>query len=301
MAKQETISFFEFTRKFNNEETCRNHLFRIRWPEGFECPKCKNKTYYLLKKHNRFQCTACKYQASVTAGTIMDRTRIPLVKWFWAMYLVGTDKRGYSALSLSREMDISYKAAWFLLQRIRKAMMDRDWDYSLSGTVELDDAFFGSSGKGGKRGRGTSKTKVIVGLSVNSDGLPDFIKMEVLRDLRHDTIAGFAHINIKEGSVISTDAYRSYIKLTREGYGHQPKVFDPKTDSEHLKWLHTIVSNAKAFINGTFHGLDGKHLPLYLAEFCFRFNRRRQRSELFNRIVRACSVAGQFSYAELTL
>ena len=126
MAKQESISFFEFIKKYNNEEVCQEHLFHLRWPNGYECPKCGNKTYYPIKGRKLYQCTACRYQASVTAGTVMDRSHIKLEKWFWAIYLVSTDKRGYSAMTLHKQLGIGYKAAWYMLQRIRTAMMERD-------------------------------------------------------------------------------------------------------------------------------------------------------------------------------
>lgn len=300
MAKQESIGFLDFKNKFNREEACREHLFKMRWPDGFKCPRCGHDRCYVVSTRNLYECTECHYQASVTAGTVMDKTRIKLQIWFWAIYLVGKDKRGISATMLSRELGLNYKSAWFLLHRIRKAMADRDSEYNLSGIVELDDAYFGSSDEGGKRGRGTDKAKVVVGLSLNSAGRPQYIKMQVVDDLKRETIAEFAHNNILAGSTISSDAYRSYYQLIKEGYKLEAKVFNPKENPEHLKWLHTIVSNAKAFINGTFHGLDKKHLQQYLDEFCFRFNRRWFGGELFNRIVNACIISHKITYAELT-
>lgn len=300
MAKQEALSFMEFKSKFNSEDACREHLFKMRWPDGFRCPKCSNETYYVISTRNRYECTSCHYQASVTVGTVMEKTHIKLEKWFWAIYFVGRDKRGCSAMMLSKELEISYKAAWFMLHRIRKAMKDRDSKYLLAGVVGLDDAYFGAPEEGGKRGRGASKAKVIVGLSLNDEGHPQFLKMEIVNDLKKQTIAEFAHSNIESGSTISSDAYSSYQNLQEEGYILGAKVFNSKEDSEHLKWLHTIVSNAKAFVTGTFHGLDEKHLQRYLDEFCYRFNRRFFVSELFNRIVNSCITSQKIKYTELT-
>ena len=301
MSKQEPVSFFEFTQKYSDEDVCREHLFHLRWPSGFKCPKCGNESHYQIKRGSLYQCTACKYQASVTAGTVMDKSRIPLVKWFWAAHMVACDKRGCSAMMLKNKLGISYKSAWYLLKRLQTAMMERDWEYTLSGTVELDDAFFGSANEGGKRGRGTSKAKVVVGLSLTEKGNPKYIKMEVADDLTADSIVTFAQRNIMSGATISTDAYASYKQLQNNGYAHESKVFNPKVDKDHLKWLHTIVSNAKALINGTFHGLDKKHLDLYLSEFCYRFNRRFKPEELLNRLLFSCLSGLKISYAELTL
>jgi len=300
MAKQETYSFMDFKKIFNNEDACRKHLFIMKWPDGFKCPKCGNETYYEITTRNLYECSSCHYQASVIVNTVMERTHIKLEKWFWAIYFIGKDKRGCSATMLSKELEISYKAAWFMLHRIRKAMKDRDSNYLLAGVVELDDAYFGAPQEGGKRGRGTDKSKVMVGLSLNEKGNPQFIKMEVINDLKKETIAKFAQENIENGSTISSDAYRSYNSLKDEGFKLEAKVFNSKNDENHLKWLHTIVSNAKAFIAGTFHGLDDKHLQKYLDEFCFRFNRRFFEKELFNRIVNSCMNSQKLCFTELT-
>lgn len=201
---------------------------------------------------------------------------------------------------LAKELEISYKAAWFMLHRIRKAMQDRDSQYLLAGVVELDDAYFGAPDEGGKRGRGTSKAKVMVGLSLDDKGHPQYLKMQVVNDLKKETIAEFANTNVQAGSTISSDAYRSYIHLKKEGFKLNSKVFNPKEDEEQLKWLHTIISNAKAFIAGTFHGLDQKHLQRYLHEFCYRFNRRFFADELFNRILNSCVSSQKIKFTELT-
>jgi len=115
------------------------------------------------------------------------------------------------------------------------AMMERDWDYMLSGTVEVDDVFFGSADEGGKRGRGTDKTQVIVGLSLNEKGRPLYLKMESVNDLTKTSVGNFTSMNIVSGSTISTDAYSSYKHLRDEDYDHKPKKYNPKDDSEHLK------------------------------------------------------------------
>jgi len=271
----------------------------MRWSDGFQCPKCGHDKHYLLSTRNLYECTGCHYQASVTVGTVMEKTHLDLETWFWGIYLVGNDKRGTSATLLSKELGISYKAAWLMLHKIRKAMGERDSKYMLAGVVELDDAFFGAPDEGGKRGRGTNKTKVVAGVSLDSKGRPLNIKMQVVDSIDNKTVVDFAQSNIKAGSTISSDAYRAYCQLGKEGYIHEAKVFDHKNDSDHLKWLHVIISNAKAFILGTFHGLDGKHLQQYLDEFCYRFNRRYFKGEMLNRIVNTCLTSHKITYTEL--
>lgn len=300
MATQEKMSLLEFQNKFSTEEACRQHLFQMRWPEGFLCPKCGHERYYEIKTRHLFECTKCHYQTSVSAGTIMEKTRTELRVWFWAIYLVAHDKRGRSAISVSEELNISYKTAWLMLHKIRKAMGERDAQYMLNGIVELDDAFFGAPTEGGKRGRGTDKTPVLVGLSLSKQGYPLYLKMQVIPDVKKETVLEFAHTFIEAGATITSDAYRSYRQLAKEGFKHEAKEFNPKENPDHLKWLHTIVSNTKAFIAGTFHGLDVRHLQAYLNEFSYRFNRRHFKGELFNRLLKSCVSTPTITFTELT-
>ncbi|GHU58292.1 hypothetical protein FACS189444_1730 [Spirochaetia bacterium] len=173
-----------------------------------------------------------------------------------------------------------------MLHKIRTAMADRDARYQLAGMVEVDDTSFGGPKRGGKRGRGTEKTHVRVGVSLSGAGKPEYPKMAVSDDLTSKRLVTFAEKNITEGSTISSDAYRSYLKAFSEGtYMHEPQKFDAKGDTDHLRWLYTVVSNVKAFILGTSHGLDATHFQAYLDEFCFRMNQRFFAAQLFDRFL----------------
>ena len=298
MAKQKRIGFLEVQEQFGSEEACRKYLFELRWPNGFICPRCGCREYYQISTRNKYQCKSCRYQISVTAGTVMDRSHLDLRIWIWAIYLVARDKRGYSAMQLSTELSLPYNTAWFLLHRIRKAMAQRDDNYMLGGIVELDDTYFGKAKKGGKRGRGTAKTKVLVALSKDEDDNPQFVKMQVVPNLKGKTIGKFAKCSITEGAVVQSDAYRSYRKPLAENYLHDYQVFD--ADADMLHWLHIIIGNTKAFVLGTFHGLGKKHLQSYLDEFCYRFNRRMMHEEIFGRLACAVTASSPLRFADLT-
>ena len=151
MARAESITFEEFRTRFSTEEICRAELFRSRFPNGFVCPKCGCTEYYPVRGRNTFQCRACRHQTSVTAGTVMHRTHLPLTAWFWAIYLCATDKRGISAVQLSRTLGICYESAWYLLHRIRAAMGKSDEKYELSGIVEMGDGYIGRVTRNGRR------------------------------------------------------------------------------------------------------------------------------------------------------
>ena len=177
-------------------------------------------------------------------------------------------------------------------------MAERDSEYMLSGIVELDDTYFGAPTEGGKRGRGTEKAKVMVAVSKAEHGKPGYLKMKVVDNLKGKTIGDFANAYIVKGSIIQSDAYRSYRKPLADVFDHQHEVFD--SNSNTLKWLHTLVGNAKAFVNGTFPGLGDKHLQSYLDEFCYRFNRRGFRNQIFSRLLCAVAYSNILGYADLT-
>jgi transposase-like protein len=229
----------------------------------------------------------------------MHKTRTSLLVWFWAIYLVSNDKRGTSGAQLSQQFSISYPTAWLMLHKIRKAISNRDAKYTLAGIVEMDDTFIGAPTEGGKRGRGTEKTKVVASLSLNKSGHPLYLKMNVVEDIKASTLSEVACKTIVPGTAVSTDLFRSYNQLSKDGYIHLPKEFNYEDNPDHLKWLHTIISNAKFFIAGTYHGLGPKHLQFYLDEFCYRFNRRKFKGQLFNRLLNACASTSTVTYDEL--
>lgn len=287
--KGKPMGFVEFSEAYATEEACRQKVFEARWPDGFVCPKCGGQKCCYVTSKNCYQCQKCKHQTSPKVGTLMEKSPLAYRTWLWAIYLVATDKRGISAMELMRQLHVTYKTAWYLLHRIREAMGNADENCLLQGMVELDDTYFGGPGTGGKRGRGTDKTKSLAALSKDEEGRPQFLKFRVVPNLRGKTIGKFAVENIAQGAVIQSDAFRSYRKPLEEKWLHQWKVFE--ADGEMLAWLHIVISNAKAFVQGTFHGLDEKYLQRYLNEVCFRFNRRFQQPSLFDQLLFAVTAS----------
>ncbi|MDR3313506.1 MAG: IS1595 family transposase, partial [Oscillospiraceae bacterium] len=234
---------------------------------------------------NVYQCNKCKHHTTPKVGTLMEKSPLPYKTWLWAIYLVAVDKRGISAMALMRQLHVTYKTAWFLLHRIRAAMGSRDEKYLLDGCVEFDDSYFGGTHTGGKRGRGTDKTPVLLAVSKDKRGIARFMKLRVVPNLKGATVGKFAAETIAPGSTIESDALRSYQKALREKYNHNWQIFD--TEKEMLIWLHTIVSNVKEDILGTFHGVSRKYLQRYLDEIAYRFNRRFMQPVLFDHLLDA--------------
>jgi transposase-like protein len=293
------MTLIEFQTEFGTEEQCRECLFKKRWPGGFKCPKCGHAEHFNIKSRSLYQCKACSHQTSVTSGTIMDKTRTPLSKWFMAMYLLSSDKRGASALAISKPTGVAYFTAWTMCHKIRHAMGSRDATHKMDGIVEMDEAFFGAADEGGKRGRGAEKTAVMVSVSLTADGKPRFARMRVVDAVNSAAALSFAESTVAKGSEVRTDGLNIYPALGRNGYSLAQKEYSPKKQPGHLHWTHILISNAKAFIEGTFHGLDGIHLQRYLDEFCYRFNRRWMGGGVFSRLVMACAVSGKITYHEL--
>jgi transposase-like protein len=233
----------------------------------------------------------------------MHKTRTPLVKWFWAIYLTSTDKRGYSALALSRKLDIGIKCAWTMLHKIRKAMGTRDAEYQLAGLIQVDDAFFnGGVGKGGdKRGRGTSKVPVLVMAATRNEAIT-FAKMEILERVDGEHVQSILERHVSPEQKIKSDGLAVFNVVKGMGHTHTAEVVYPKQGApkyDALKWVNILVSNAKAFILGTYHGVMKKHLQRYLNEFCYRFNRRFWVGQGFDRLLLACANVNTITYAEL--
>ena len=297
--QQESIDLIAFMKRFQTEEQCREVLYRLRWPNGIVCPKCSSTRHYKVKSRHLYHCAQCQYQISATANTIFHKSQVPLVKWFAAIFLMAHDKRGVSGAKLSRDIGVSYPTAWLMLHKLRKAMSDRDSEYMLSRIVEVDDAYFGAPDDEGHRGRGTDKTPAVIALQVDETGRPEYLKMCVVENLKSETVTGAIAGMVTRGSEIRTDGLFSYRKLAEHEYTVKQEKFNLDSNPEHLFWLHKIVSNVKAFIAGTYHGLDKKHLQRYFDEFTYRFNRRKRPEELFMRLLQAGASAKPITWKQI--
>lgn len=246
-----------------------------------------------------FQCTACRHQTSLTAGTILHKTRTPLTTWFWTLFLVAHDKRGISAAAVSRELEVSYKTAWLLLHKIRHAMQKRDGHYMLQDIVEMDEAYFGGPGEDPKPGRGTNKAPVLVGMGLTSTGKPKYLKMVAVANVNQDTITRFVDEKVDPNATIVNDGFGAYRGIAKTRRTLTMK-FDPVNNPDHMEWAHKAISNAKAFIQGTYHGIKGKHLQAYLDEYDYRYNRRNFHGQWFGHLLTAAVSTKTKTFAELT-
>jgi hypothetical protein len=167
--KMQQVSLLDWQKRFSSEHACEKTLIKIRWPNGFICPRCNSMKKSYIKTRKVFQCSQCRHQVSITAGTLFHSTNLPMVKWFWAIYLTASDKGGISALRLAKHIGVSWPTARNMLKKIRKAMADRDSIYKLNKLIEFDDAYIGGK-KTGKRGRGAeSKQPILVAVETREE------------------------------------------------------------------------------------------------------------------------------------
>ena len=281
--KMPEASFFEWQRQFGTEADCLNHLKNMRWPNGFVCPRCGCDHGYDVTTRNTYECSQCHKQTSITADTLFHGSRIPLAKWFWAIYFLGSDKGSISALRLSKLIEVNWRTARLILSKLRTAMGHRDSLYRLSGVIEIDDALIGGRRKG-KRGRGAEgKTPVIV--AVESKGKrAGFIAMQAVDSVCHDTVNKFVAKHLNEQQEVHTDALPA-LNIIDNTQQHEAKVTPSELVDEWLPWVHIAIGNLKTFLLGTFHGVSGQYLQEYLDEFCYRFNRRKMEREIPNRLL----------------
>ena len=291
------LSLLEFQRRFSTEEACQQALEQARWPSGFACPRCGHREASRIATRRLLQCCACRYQVSLAAGTVFHKTRTPLVKWFWAIWMVARDKGGTSAMRLARQLELGYRTAWTMLHKLRKAMGQRDACYMLTGSIEMDDAYFGGKGNG-KMGRGTAKTPVVVMVEERGEHA-GFIGIKALTAASKKQLSAAAQQKIAPGQRVHTDGWTGYNGLSGLGHDHHAEIVPPHQAHEKLPWVHIAISNAKRFLLGTYHGVSPKYLQAYLDEYCYRFNRRAWEPTLTTRLITACVSANPVTLAEL--
>src|SRR5215467_4438345 len=203
-------SLREFQRQFAGEEACQKYLAACRWPDGFKCPKCGHQRAYVMTRV--WQCAACRHQVSLTSGTILHNTRLPLALWFWAAYLMTTDKRGISALLLQRQLELRrYETAWMMLHKLRRAMVNTARE-PLHGEVEIDEAWIGGF-HGGLRGsrqlRGRRAALVVVAVEKRGTA-SGRLRMAVIPDFKTTTLTTFMKQHLAPGATIYTDGLKQF-------------------------------------------------------------------------------------------
>jgi transposase-like protein len=282
----------EFQAKFASEEACQQYLAACRWPEGFACPRCNQRRAYELVKQRRWQCAGCRYQVSLTAGTILHNTKTPLSIWFWAAYLMTTDKRGVSALLLQRQFALGrYETAWMMLHKFRRAMVNMARE-PLRGEVEVDDTWIGGAQaglRGSRQLKGRKAALVIVAVE-KRDRISGRARMAVIPDFKRETLTAFLKQNVLPGSTIYTDGLKSFTGLQDAGFKHVSRIQPLRAELRRgaksvVPLADRAIGNLQQWLLGTYHGVSRNQLQVYLDEFVFRHNRRGQPMAAFQTLL----------------
>ena len=293
----------EITEMFSTDDKCRELLERLRWPNGAECPRCHSqKVVRLVASDKLFYCAECDYQFTVTARTIFHDSHLPLAKWFMVTLLLCEARKGISANQIKRTVGMSYKTAWYLCHRIRAAMKETE-QHMLDGTVEVDETYVGGKVRGQGRGPYAGKKEIVIGLRQRSGDL----RLFRAEDVTSGTLAKYIRENISSDvDVIVTDELVGYPKAMIEAGFHQRKHKTIRHRDRvyvqgdiHTNTVESAFSLLKRGIMGTWHKISAKHLPAYLNEMTFRFNRRKN-ADLFVDTLRHMVTAPVLTFENLT-
>ncbi len=297
-------TLLEFQHYFPDETACARYLERIRWPEGFKCPSCDQlgSPWRLKARPRVLECRHCSYQVSLTAGTVMHRTRQPLPVWFWAAYLVTTQTPGMSALQFQRQLGIKrYETAFLMLHKLRGAMVRPGRDrIGTKWPVEVDETYIGGATQG--EGRGQHHKTLVAGMvevlprkkalgpdpNLPSGQRPQHrgghgrsfiagrLRLQVIPNRKQETLEPCILDNVQTKAEVRTDGWTGYDNLHNLGYRHiaVPIRGDQAKTEQYLPMIHIVFGNLEAWLLGTHHGVSPTHLQGYLNEFVFRFNRR---------------------------
>lgn len=296
-------SLYDLFEAFPDEQSAIDHLRAIRWKNGAYCPYCKSSRVMHFSDKKTHKCSDCRQRFSIKVGTIFEDTKLPLRKWFAAIWLVTSHKKGIASTQLAKDLKITQKSAWFVLHRLRYAARTRSFARPLAGNVQVDEAMFG--GKEGnkpvykrnsKNVNGVGKT-IVIGM-VEEKGE---VRAHVIPNQKGKTLKGEVIKHIAPGATVITDEHNSYNGLPRwyrhERVNHRSERYVSATGF-HTNSVEGMWSLFKRQYHGTHHWISPKHLDAYLGEMCYRWNRRDMgEGERVNALLR--QVEGRLTYKAL--
>lgn len=296
----------QFLDWFRDEDTCIKYLERLRWPQGFICSRCGVAREPYRISRGRIMCRECRYQCTVTAGTLFEKTRTPLSNWFAAAWYITNQKNGVSALGLQRVLGLgSYQTAWSILHRLRRAMVNPEHE-RLSGVVEVDETYVGGRDEGKIRAPQLESKKATVVVAVELHQPKGFgrVRLRRIADASENSVLPFICETVEPGAIIHTDGSPAYRSLHKHGYTHHKIVHLGSPDPAHVTMpgVHRIASLLKRWLLGTHQGsVQSAQLDYYLDEYTFRFNRRTSRSRglLFYRLLEQAVITTPVTYQEI--
>ena len=290
---QHGMSLNEFIEHYGTEALCEQALEQSRWPDGFVCAECGEREHSRFRADGRqyWQCSTCRTQSTVCSGTLFHASKLPLTKWFQAMYLITQNKNNISALSLKRHLGVAYTTAWRVKHKLLEAMRQRESRRLLTGLVFADDAVLGGV-HAGKPGRGSqNKAPFMAAVELDDDGHPRQVRFDPIADYKGTTFADWAKSALHPSAHLVTDGCASFNAAGAEVAAHGAIIVGQHKSSDFapFRWVNTFISNAKTAIAGTYHHFDfAKYRHRYLAEAQYRVNHRFDLASLVRRLTHTC-------------
>jgi transposase-like protein len=287
----------ELIEQFGSEDKCHEYLEDLRWPDGVRCPRCDSEKISRIAKRRQFDCDSCRYQFSVRVGTLFHDSKLPLWKWFLAVYLMIESKKGISANQLGRTLGVSYKTAWYLCHRIRAAMVDED-EGPLLGVIEADETWHGGKKRHVGSGNKVGKTMILGAVARGGE-----VRLRTSRGNDRGTLHRFINAVVDgDAEAIYTDTWVGYEGVGDENTRHET-VNHSKEEwvraDVHTNTVEGVWSLFKRSVVGSYHQLSVKHLPAYLDEMEWRFNNR-DNPYLFRDTILALVAGDSLPYKQLT-
>ena len=293
---QAGLSMRQFQLHYGTDEQCEDALVALRWPRGWSCPRCQCARYARTHNGRRlWECLQCGYQCSSIVDTVFEHTKLGLSVWFLAIYLMTQSKNAISSLELMRQLGVTYKTAWLIKHKLLETMFLREQPRRLKGRVEIDDAYLGGERSGSiYGGRGAlNKSAFVAAVQTSADGRPQVMRLTPITGFTNESITAWAADNLAAGAHVVSDGLHPFKAVLATASSHERHVVGTGKQAAQraeFKWVNTMLGNLKTALVGTYHWFDhAKYAHRYLAEFCYRFNRRLDLAAMVPRLVRAAA------------
>lgn len=287
------LSLFDFQSKFSTERDCHEYLSQSKWEGGFICKKCNHTHYFKGTKEFDRQCTKCRYVESVTAGTLFHHVKFPLLKAFYAVYFISTNKKGITSTELARKLDLKQKVCWLFKRKVMKAK-ESSGNFPLEGVVEVDETFVGGSDENSKGRKKGKKKLLVVAIEKKNKGVSRFYA-KVIEKANAESLGEFMRKNIKKEAKITTDEWTGYKPLDKE-FENMSHIKSGKK-GENFPELHRVIMNFKAWLKGLHHHVED--LQDYINEYTYRFNRSFMKGNIFDNLMKKISNTPPCPYKEI--
>ena len=290
---QPGLSLAGFLEQYGTEAKCARALRHARWPRGFVCPRCEGRRYSrCANRHGErlWQCSRCRHQTSLISDTLFASTKLPLTRWFLALYLLTQSKTNMAALELMRHLGVCYRTAWRLKHKVMQAMTEREAERQLGNIVLIDDAYLGGERNGGKAGRGSeNKVPFVIAVEVSDEGHPRQAVLTPMAGFTKNAMADWTRRHLRPDTDVYSDGLGCFRAVIDAGHAHtvvRSAGGRHATEAGGMRWLNTVLSNVKRALDGTYHAFGfPTYAHRYLAEAAWRFNRRFDLTILVRRLL----------------